>query len=105
MKNIIEFIKELRHNREINIEKGLENRINIDYVLERLGDCFTMEVLELLDVELEDDESPYGGTSFMGETLRDFMHELDIPYNISLEDLNKELKDYGIKSLKAKENE
>lgn len=54
MKNIIEFIKELRHNREINIEKGLENRINIDYVLERLGDCFTMEVLELLDVELED---------------------------------------------------
>lgn len=69
MKNIIEFIKELRHNREINIEKGLENRINIDYVLERLGDCFTMEVLELLDVELED--------------------------------LNKELKDCGIKPLKT----
>ena len=61
-----------------------------------------MEVLELLDVELEDDESLYGGVSFMGETLRDFMHSCNIPYNISLEDLNKELKDCGIKPLQAK---
>lgn len=33
-----EFIEELKHNREVNIEKGLENRIDIDYVIERLED-------------------------------------------------------------------
>lgn len=70
MENLIEFIKELRHNQQINFEKDLENRVNIDYVLERLEDCVNME---MLDVESED--------------------------------LNKELKDCGIKSLKAKENE
>ena len=31
-----EFIEELKHNREVNIEKGLENRVDIDYVIERL---------------------------------------------------------------------
>lgn len=31
-----EFIEELRHNQNINFEKDLENRINIDYVIERL---------------------------------------------------------------------
>lgn len=31
-----EFIEELKHNQNINLEKGLENRINIDYVIERL---------------------------------------------------------------------
>lgn len=33
-----EFIEELEHNQKINMEKGLENRIDIDYVLERLKD-------------------------------------------------------------------
>ena len=102
MENLIEFIKELRHNQQINLEKDLENRVNIDYVLERLEDCVNMEVLELLDVKLEDDERGEGGVSFDGETLRDFMLGLDIPFNISLEDLNKELQDCGIKPLKTK---
>ena len=33
-----EFIDELKHNQKINIEKGLENRVDIDYVIERLED-------------------------------------------------------------------
>ncbi len=33
-----EFIKELKHNQNINYKKGLENRINIDYIIERLED-------------------------------------------------------------------
>lgn len=33
-----EFIEELKHNQNINIEKGLENRVDIDYVIERLED-------------------------------------------------------------------
>ena len=31
-----EFIEELKHNQKINYEKGLENRVDIDYVIERL---------------------------------------------------------------------
>lgn len=31
-----EFIEELKHNQNINFEKGLENRVDIDYVIERL---------------------------------------------------------------------
>ena len=31
-----EFINELKHNQDINYKKGLENRINIDYIIERL---------------------------------------------------------------------
>lgn len=101
MENLIEFIKELRHNREINFEKDLENRVDIDYVLERLGDCVNMEVLELLDVELEDDETDCGGVPLTWGVLRDFMIGLNIPFNISLEDLNRELQDCGIKPLKT----
>jgi len=33
-----EFINELKHNQDINYKKGLENRINIDYIIERLED-------------------------------------------------------------------
>lgn len=33
-----EFIEELKHNQNINYKNNLENRINIDYVLERLED-------------------------------------------------------------------
>ena len=31
-----EFIEELKYNQKVNEEKGLENRIDIDYVIERL---------------------------------------------------------------------
>ncbi len=33
-----EFIEELKYNQNINIEKGLENRVDIDYIIERLDD-------------------------------------------------------------------
>ena len=43
-----EFIEELKHNQKINIEKGLENRVNIDYIIERLEDIehFLLENVE-----------------------------------------------------------
>ena len=31
-----EFIEELKYNQNVNFEKGLENRVDIDYVIERL---------------------------------------------------------------------
>lgn len=32
-----EFIEELKNNQKINLEKGLENKVDISYVLERLN--------------------------------------------------------------------
>lgn len=55
------------------------------------------------DIELEDDGSPYGGTSFAGETVGDFIQGLgeeDIPKN--LYELNKLLKQCGLKMIKSK---
>ena len=31
-----ELLEELKHNREINVQKGLENKVDIDYIIERL---------------------------------------------------------------------
>lgn len=33
-----EFIEELENNQKINLEKGLENKVDISYVIERLND-------------------------------------------------------------------
>lgn len=43
-----EFIEELKNNQNINLEKGLENRVNIDYVIERLENInnFLLENVE-----------------------------------------------------------
>ena len=38
MKELIDFIKECEHNIEINKKNNLENRIDLDHVLERLKD-------------------------------------------------------------------
>lgn len=45
---MMEFIEELKYNQKINYEKGIENRINIDYVIERLEDI-QKELLENIE--------------------------------------------------------
>lgn len=35
---LIEFLQELQYNQNINFKEGLENRIDIDYVIERITD-------------------------------------------------------------------
>lgn len=35
-RNLIEFLEELKYNQQINLEKGIENRIDIDYIIERI---------------------------------------------------------------------
>lgn len=57
-----------------------------------------------MDVFLEDDDTPYGGTAFSGETVRDFLKSLDIPQeSVTLESLNKELIQNGIKPIGAEQ--
>ena len=50
-------------------------------------------------IELHDDETETGGTAFLGETLYDFMMELQIPFSTPLEEINKGLVECGIKPI------
>lgn len=62
-------------------------------------------VLPYLDMVLEDDDTPYGGVAFEGETLRDFMQEERLPYNIKLDILNDLLQINGIKRIGVVKND
>lgn len=57
---------------------------------------------ELLKTILEDDETSNGGVSFQGETLKDFLDSLCMPYNTPLKDINRILKECGIKQIGQK---
>jgi hypothetical protein len=59
-----------------------------------------MEIEKYLNYELEDDNTKFGGISFVGETLQNFLDECEIDYNISFKKLNKILKSNGIKPIK-----
>lgn len=60
----------------------------------------TTDLSHILDKELKDDNTPYGGISFRGETLGDFIKEAGIdPTNTTLETVNKALKECGIMPL------
>lgn len=47
---MMEFIEELKHNQNINIKNNLENRVDIDYVIERLEDI-QKELLKTIEIE------------------------------------------------------
>ena len=52
---------------------------------------------DYLQVVLEDDSTPYGGISFVGETLGDFLTEVDFPINTDIVKVNDALVECGIK--------
>lgn len=52
-----EFIEELKHNQSVNLEKGLENRVNIDYVIEKLENMNLIEILEYIKDTYGNDET------------------------------------------------
>ena len=54
---------------------------------------------KLWDYVLEDDDTPVGGVSYVGETLRDFMISVGLDENSSLEKINKTLTRCGIKPI------
>ena len=53
-----------------------------------------------LNVELEDDDTLYGGKAFIGETLKDFLLEIGQPLDSPMYKVNKMLKDCGLMSIK-----
>lgn len=58
------------------------------------------EIKEWEDIVLFDDSTGYGGISYDGETLGNFVSECEISEDISVRELNEKLKNCGIKPLK-----
>ena len=51
-----------------------------------------------LDIVLEDDDTPFGGTAFVGETVRDFIQSMGTElHNCTLDELDAALIECGIK--------
>lgn len=51
------------------------------------------------NIYLEDDATETGGISFIGETLDNFLNEVEMPYDSPLEEINKALSECGIKPI------
>lgn len=81
-----EFIEELEHNQKINMEKGLENRIDIDYVLERLKDINFYYEISRFEVETAIDDI------YNDELYNDKETQQKLE-NLTMEDINR-LADY-----------
>lgn len=54
---------------------------------------------QFLYIELENDKTPFGGISFIGETLQDFLDGFNWSYDSSMELVNAALIDNGIKPI------
>lgn len=48
---------------------------------------------------LQDDDTPYGGTAYIDETVGEFMDSIGLKGTHSMKQLNMALKDCGIKTL------
>lgn len=79
--------------------KLLMKLLNILYI-KLIGDNMMLQdIYRWEDIELFDDDTDYGGISYEGETLENFVDECDIADTISIRDLNNELIDNGIQPL------
>jgi hypothetical protein len=56
-------------------------------------------VVKMAHTYLEDDESEFGGIAFVGESLLDFMLYINMSLTSTKEEINKALKECGIKPL------
>lgn len=52
-----------------------------------------------LNTILQDDDKLYGGVSFDGETLKDFLEEIEKPLDSPMWKVNKWLEECGIKPI------
>ena len=63
-----EFIEELKYNQNINLEKGLENRVNIDYVIERLEDIKMQKEEKMILEPIYDSRASFYGKAIIEQT-------------------------------------
>ena len=98
------------------LDKIIENAFKEGVSWKMQGDCSMEEAIkkvqgkimkkeikrakDFLDYELQDDETEFGGISFAGETLKDFIEEVGLNKNTAMRYVNAALKQCGIKSIK-----
>lgn len=75
-----DFIKELENNQKINLEKGLENRVDIDYVIERLKNISLLR--DFIKNEIE-----FNIENYVNDDCNDYQDK-ELIYNISDDDLD-----------------
>ena len=56
-------------------------------------------VRRFFNYKLEDDGTDNGGTSFAGETLKDFLDEVELSYDLTVREVNLILVENGIKPI------
>lgn len=59
-----------------------------------------MKIKDFLDYKLKDDNTEFGGISYIGETLGDFIAEVEISDIDDIDNVNKALKVCGIEPIK-----
>ena len=57
-------------------------------------------VSKYLNVKLEDDNTPFRGISFEGQTLQDFLEEIGAERETNMDKVNEMLKTCGISPIK-----
>lgn len=87
------FLKELEHNKRINMEKGLENRVDIDYVIERL-EAIKMEVYAVL-VEYTNFEDWQSNYAELRGVYASKEKALEYIYSAFLEEIEMEMDCYS----------
>lgn len=58
-----------------------------------------MKIKDILNIELEDDKQDFGGVAFAGETVKDFIEDIELDENMELNDFNKILYNCGVKEI------
>lgn len=87
-----EFIEELKYNREVNINNDLENRIDIDYVIERLEDI-KKDIKDETIIEI--DEKTIGTRDELLTYLRKEMENVSTDVSIDYENYARILVEYS----------
>lgn len=59
---------------------------------------------DFLDYELKDGKGEFGGISYIGETLADFIGEVGLNKNVAMRHVNSALKQCGIEPVLYREN-
>lgn len=99
-------------NRENNVtEDDIKSFYNEDvlihedgHIVKKFADVFQDDTKikrakDFLDYELQDDETNFGGISYVGETLKDFIAEVGLNENTAMRYVNASLKQCGIKPI------
>lgn len=60
----------------------------------------TTSAEKYLHIRLEDDDNSKGGKQFEEETLKDFLYDIDVPFNSPMYKVNYWLKQCGLKPIK-----